>query len=188
MKIVARFIVLLILLITLPYAYEIYNKRSFYHYLVNDANGSEVKLDQYKDKVVLVVNVASECGYTPQFLKLQQIYDRYKDKGFVVLGFPSNSFGSEPRNGKEILVFCNDTYLVDFPIFEKIAVKGEYQAPLYAFLTGEKTNSKFPGPIRWNFEKFLIDRKGKIMARFSSDVEPDHPALIEGIEKALDGR
>jgi len=175
-----------LLIISLPYAIKLYSKRSFYHFLVNDAMGQEIKLEKYKGNVLLVVNVATECGYTPQFIQLQQIYEKYKDRGFDVRAFPSDSFHQEPRSAQEVLTFCNDTYLVNFPILEKIHVKGKYQAPLYAFLTEEKTNPDYPGPIQWNFEKFLIGRKGEILARFSSEKVPDDPEVIHAIKKALD--
>ena len=185
MKIVIRVVILLALIISLPFAIKFYSKRSIYHFVANDINGQEVKLSKYRGSVILIVNVASECGLTPQFLELQKIYNMYKNRGFNVLGFPSNSFNQEPRTLKEILKFCTDFYLVDFPIFEKIDVKGKNQSPLYKYLTEKSTNKKFPGPIRWNFEKFLIGKKGRILARFGPEKSPDDPEIIKSIEQAL---
>ena len=185
MKIATSIIILLALIISLPYAINYYSKRSIYHFLVNDAEGQEIKLEEYKGNVLLLVNTATGCGLTPQFLKLQEIYDTYKDRGLIVLGFPSNSFKQEPLTAREVQTFCNDNYLVNFPILEKIDVKGPYQAPLYKFLTEKATNPKFPGIIRWNFEKFLIGRNGKIFGRFAPETTPDDPDLISAIEKKI---
>ena len=184
-KIVIGFIVLLALIISLPYAIKYYSRLSIYDFLVNDAKGEEVKIEYYKGKVLLIVNTATECDLTPQFLGLQKIYDTYKDRDFVVLGFPSNSFKQEPRTGETLLRYCNDNFLVDFPIFERIDIKGPFQAPLYKFLTEKETNSKYPGIIRWNFEKFLIGKKGEILGRFAPEVTPDEPEIIQAIEQAL---
>ncbi|HUR97668.1 MAG TPA: glutathione peroxidase [Pyrinomonadaceae bacterium] len=153
---------------------------------MRDIDGKDVKLKKYKGDVLLVVNTASKCGYTPQYEGLQATFDKYKDRGFYVLGFPANNFGGqEPGTEKEIKEFCTSKYKVTFPMFAKISVKGEDQDPLYAFLTKKETNPDFAGDITWNFNKFLIDRKGKVVARFSSKDKPDGEAVTQAIEKYL---
>ena len=153
---------------------------------MKDIDGKDVKLKKYKGKVLLVVNTASKCGYTPQYEGLQAAFDKYKEKGFYVLGFPANNFGGqEPGTEKEIKEFCTSKYKVTFPMFAKISVKGDDKDPLYAFLTSKETNPEFGGDITWNFNKFLIDRKGKIVARFSSKDKPDSEAVTAAIEKYL---
>lgn len=153
---------------------------------MRDIDGKDVKLKKYKGNVLLVVNTASKCGYTPQYEGLQATYEKYKDKGFYVLGFPANNFGSqEPGTEKEIKEFCTSKYKVTFPMFAKISVKGDDQDPLYAFLTKKETNPEFAGDITWNFNKFLIDRKGKVVARFSSKDKPESEAVTQAIEKYL---
>lgn len=159
---------------------------SVYDFKMKNIDGSEVKLDAYKGKVVMIVNTASKCGYTPQYEKLQAIYDKYKDQNFVILGFPANNFmGQEPGTDTEIKEFCTLKYKVTFPMFSKISVKGADQHPLYTYLTNEKSNPGFSGEIGWNFEKFLLDRNGKTIARWKSNVKPDDSQVIEAIEKAL---
>ncbi|CAN5554478.1 glutathione peroxidase [soil metagenome] len=153
---------------------------------MKDIDGKDVKLKQYKGKVLLVVNVASKCGYTPQYEALQADYAKYKDQGFLILGFPANNFGSqEPGTAEEIKEFCSSKYKVTFPLFAKISVKGEDQDPLYSFLTGTETNSAFAGDIKWNFTKFLVDRDGKVVARFEPKVKPDDPVVTAAIEKYI---
>ena len=153
---------------------------------MRDIDGNEVKLDKYKGKVLLIVNTASKCGYTPQYEGLQSVYTKYKDKGFYVLGFPANNFGSqEPGTETEIKEFCTSKYHVTFPMFAKISVKGEDQHPLYKFLTDKATDPEFAGDITWNFNKFLVDRKGKVVARFSSKDTPESDAVTAAIEKYL---
>jgi glutathione peroxidase len=160
--------------------------KSIHDFTVKDIDGKDVKLKQYKGKVALVVNVASKCGYTPQYEGLQAIYEKYKDKGFVILGFPANNFGSqEPGTNAEIKEFCESKYKVSFPMFAKISVKGEDQDPLYKFLTGKETNPEYAGDITWNFNKFLVDKKGKIIARFTSKDKPEGETVMQAIEKAL---
>jgi glutathione peroxidase len=155
-------------------------------FTMKDIDGKPVKLARYTGDVILVVNVASQCGYTPQYADLQKIYEEFKDKGFVVLGFPANEFGmQEPGTDKEIKLFCTEKYKVSFPMFSKIVVKGEKQAPLYKFLTDKETNEKNAGDIKWNFEKFLIDRNGEVVARFPSKVKPTDPAFLEALQKEL---
>lgn len=160
--------------------------RSIYDFTVLDIDGKEVSLSSFKGKVLLIVNVASRCGYTPQYEGLQAIYEKYKDKGFYVLGFPANNFGNqEPGTNEEIKEFCKTRYNVTFPMFAKISVKGEDKHPLYKFLTSKETNPEFAGEITWNFNKFLIDRRGKVVARFSSKYEPESESVIAAIEKYL---
>lgn len=157
-----------------------------YQFIVQDINGSNVNLSNYQDKVVLIVNVASKCGFTYQYEGLEKIYLQYKDQGFVILGFPSNDFmGQEPGSNEEIKNFCSLNYGVTFPMFSKIKVKGKDKAPLYAFLTDKKKNPKFGGDISWNFNKFLIDKKGNIIERFDSGVKPEDKKLIDALETAL---
>ncbi len=159
---------------------------SIYDFKMKDIDGKDVKLKKYKGNVLLVVNVASKCGYTPQYEALQATYAKYKDKGFVVLGFPANNFGGqEPGTSAEIKEFCESKYKVTFPMFAKISVKGDDQDPLYTYLTSKETNPMFSGDITWNFNKFLVDRNGDIVGRFSSKETPDSPAVIGAIEKYL---
>jgi glutathione peroxidase len=159
---------------------------SVFDFKMKDIDGKDVKLKKYKGNVLLVVNTASKCGYTPQYEGLQAMYDKYKDQGFYVLGFPANNFGSqEPGTEKEIKEFCTSKYKVTFPMFAKISVKGADQDPLYSYLTNKETDPEFAGDITWNFNKFLIDRKGNIVARFSSKDKPDSEAVTQAIEKYL---
>ena len=146
-------------------------------------DGTDQDLNDYSGKVVLIVNVASQCGYTRQYAGLQKLYDTYKDKGFVILGFPANDFGAqEPGSDSEIASFCSKNYGVTFDMFSKISVKGAGKANLYKTLTESAEPS---GDVGWNFEKFLIDRNGEIVGRFKSGVAPDDPALIQAIESSL---
>jgi len=146
-------------------------------------DGKPVDLASYKGKVVLVVNVASRCGYTGQYAGLQKLYDAHKDKGFVILGFPANDFGAqEPGSDVQIAEFCSSKYGVTFPMFSKITVKGAGKAPLYKALT-EAADPK--GEVGWNFEKFLIGKDGGVIGRFKSGVAPDDAKLVQAIEAAL---
>ena len=159
---------------------------SIYDFSLKDIDHKEVNLSQYRGKVVLVVNVASRCGYTPQYEGLQKVYMKYKDRGFVILGFPANNFmAQEPGTDEEIKTFCSAKYNVTFPIFSKISVKGDDIHPLYKFLTSKETNPEFGGDIKWNFSKFLVDKSGKIIARFEPKVTPESDPVIQAIEKAL---
>lgn len=159
---------------------------SIYDFTLKDIDGNDVKLDKYKGSVVMVVNTASRCGYTSQYEGLQKIYDQYKDRGFVVLGFPANNFmGQEPGTEAEIKEFCTLKYNVAFPMFSKISVTGTDQHPLYGYLTNKATNPEFPGDISWNFNKFLIDKNGKIVGRWGSKDTPEDPAIVGAIELAL---
>jgi len=146
-------------------------------------DGKPVDLAAYKGKVVLVVNVASRCGYTKQYAGLQKLYDSHKDKGFVILGFPANDFNAqEPGSDAEIAQFCTKNYGVTFPMFSKITVKGEGKSPLYTALT-EAADPK--GEVAWNFEKFLVGKDGAVIGRFKSGVAPDDAKLVQAIEAAL---
>jgi len=151
---------------------------------LKDIDGKPTSLKAYDGKVLLVVNVASKCGLTPQYKALEALHRKYKDKGFSVLGFPCNDFGSqEPGTTDEIKEFCSSKYDVSFPMFDKLHVKGPERHPLYEALTGE--SSPFPGDIKWNFGKFLIGRDGKILKRFEPKVTPDAPEVTQAIEAAL---
>ncbi len=157
-----------------------------YNFKMKDIDGNDVKLKKYKGEVLLIVNTASKCGYTPQYEGLQATFDKYKAQGFKVLGFPANNFGGqEPGTEAEIKEFCTSKYKVTFPMFAKISVKGDDQDPLYKFLTSKETNPDFAGDITWNFNKFLVDRNGKVVARFSSKDKPDSEAVTSAIEKYL---
>ena len=149
-------------------------------------SGDKVDLAEYEGKVLLIVNVASECGATPQYEPLQALYEKYEDKGLVVLGFPSNQFGGqEPGTSEQISQFCKENYGVTFPMFAKIDVKGPQAAPLYKYLTSEEAVPSDAGDVKWNFEKFLVGRDGKVVARFRTPVKPDSKEVVEAIEKEL---
>ncbi len=152
---------------------------------VETLEGTKAKLSDYRGKALLLVNVASECGYTPQYAQLQELYGRYKDRGLVVLGFPSNDFGGqEPGDAKAIKEFVTSKFAVDFPMMAKVHAKGPEIAPLYKSLT-EETPDGIKGEVKWNFTKFLVDPSGKVVARFDSPVEPMGPELTAAVEKAL---
>lgn len=158
---------------------------SVYKFSPTDIDGNEQSLSQYKGNVLLIVNTASECGYTPQYEGLQKIYEKYKDQGFVVLGFPANNFGGqEPGTDKEIKKFCKVNFNVSFPMFSKVSVKGKDQHPLFTYLTSAP-NPDFTGEIKWNFEKFLIGKEGTLIRRYRSAIEPKDEAIIDAIEEAL---
>ena len=155
-------------------------------FTVKDIDGKEQNLADYKGKVVLMVNVASRCGLTPQYGGLQALYDKYKDKGLVVIGFPANNFGGqEPGTEADIKEFCTSKYNVTFPMMSKISVKGDDKAPLYDWLTSEKTNPEFAGDVTWNFGKFLVDRNGNVIGRFDPGTKPGDAKVVGAIEKAL---
>ncbi len=160
-------------------------QKTILDFVILSIGKKKIDLSEYKGDVILMVNTATECGLTPQFTGLQTLYDKYKDQGFVVIGFPSNSFKQENKTEKEILTFCSDNFLVDFPLTKKIDVKGPNQHSIYKFLTDPATNPQFPGIIRWNFEKFLIGRDGKILNRFAPEVTPEDPVIINAIENSL---
>ena len=151
---------------------------------VKDIDGKATSMKAYDGKVLLIVNVASHCGFTPQYKALEAVYEKYKDKGFAVLGFPCNQFGAqEPGNNEEIKQFCSSKYNVTFPMFDKIEVNGPGRHPLYVALAGQ--DSPFPGDIKWNFTKFLVGRDGKILKRFDSRTTPDSPEVLAAIDAAL---
>ncbi|MBC2608105.1 glutathione peroxidase [Pelagicoccus albus] len=157
---------------------------SIYDIPLVDIDGHETSLEQYKGKTLLIVNVASKCGYTKQYAGLEELNEEYADKGLVVLGFPCNQFGGqEPGSEEDIKEFCSLTYGVSFPMFSKVEVNGPDRHPLYVKLAGEE--SPFPGDITWNFNKFLIDGEGKIVARFPSKVKPKSEELLAAVDKSL---
>ena len=158
-------------------------------FTVKTIDGKEQKLSDYKGKVVMIVNVASKCGFTKQYTQLEAVYKKYADRGFVILGFPANNFGGqEPGSDSEIKQFCTSKYDVTFPMMSKISVLGDDKAPLYKFLTEEPTAGPFAGDIGWNFNKFIVDRNGNVIARFNSKATPDDPQVTGEIEKALDAK
>ena len=157
---------------------------SLYDIPLKDINGKDTTLAAYKGKVLLIVNVASHCGYTPQYKGLEAIYKKYQDQGFTVLCFPCNQFGGqEPGTDAEIVQFCTSKYDVTFPLFDKIEVNGANRHPLYVALAG--VDSPFPGNIKWNFNKFLISKDGKIIKRFDSKATPESSEVTQAIESAL---
>jgi glutathione peroxidase len=159
---------------------------SIYDFVMTDIDGNTMPLSRYKGKVILIVNVASKCGFTPQYKGLQDLYQERTERGFVILGFPANDFlWQEPGTDSEIKQFCSLNYGVTFPMFSKISVKGKGMNPLYAFLTSKKTNPDFGGEITWNFNKFLIGRDGKVIARFDSSEEPSGDRVTKAVEGAL---
>jgi len=154
---------------------------SIYDFTMNSIDGSPKPLAELKGKVVLIVNVASRCGYTPQYAGLEQLYEKYKDQGFVIVGVPANNFGAqEPGTNDEIKTFCTRKYNVTFPMMAKVSVKGDDMTPLYQYLTSAQG-----GDVKWNFTKFLIGKDGKVAARFEPKDTPDSPELAAAIEKAL---
>jgi len=161
-------------------------EKSVLEFTMKDIEGKSVKLDEYRGKVLLLVNVASHCGYTPQYEGLESIYKKYKDQGLVVMGFPANNFaGQEPGTNEEIKTFCKTKYNVSFPLFAKISVKGDDIHPLYRFLTNKDSDPEFSGEISWNFNKFLVDRSGKIVNRFETREKPESEKIAAAIETAL---
>jgi len=156
------------------------------NFKMKSLDGKDVSLSKYQGKVVLIVNVASRCGLTPQYEALQKLHETYKDKGFVILGFPCNQFGKqEPGSALQIKQFCTSNYGVTFDMFSKVDVNGPDAAPLYKFLTSKKTDPDHAGRIQWNFEKFLISKEGKIAERFAPRIKPDAPQVMAAIEKEI---
>ncbi|MCS6850034.1 MAG: glutathione peroxidase [Gemmataceae bacterium] len=156
------------------------------NFKMTSLSGQPVNLAKYQGKVVLIVNVASECGLTPQYKGLQELHRRFAPDGLAILGFPANEFGGqEPGTNAQIAEFCKKNYGVEFDMFAKVVVKGEGQCPLYRFLTSKETNPKFGGDVTWNFEKFLISRKGEIVARFSPETEPTSDEVVNAIKAEL---
>jgi glutathione peroxidase len=159
---------------------------SLYDVPVATLEGTDGELAKQEGNVTLVVNVASQCGLTPQYAGLQRLHEQYRDRGFAVLGFPCNQFGGqEPGTHGEIAQFCETSFGVTFPMFEKIEVNGEGRHALYETLTKTEDAEGHSGDIRWNFEKFLVSRDGRVIARFSPLVEPEAPELVDAVEKAL---
>ena len=160
--------------------------KSIYQFTMNSIDGQPVSLKSFQGKVVLLVNVASKCGFTPQYTALEAVYEKYKSRGLVIVGIPANNFMSqEPGTNEEIKTFCSTKYNVTFPMMAKISVKGDDQTPLYTFLTGKATDPQFAGDIKWNFTKFLFDRNGNPVARFEPKVTPDSGDVTAAIESAL---
>lgn len=158
--------------------------KSIYNFSVKDIDGKEIQLSDYRGKVLLIVNVASRCGFTKQYNGLEEIYRKYKERGFEVLAFPCNDFGNqEPGTNEEIKEFCSSKFDVSFQLFDKVKVLGSDKEPLYAFLTDNPVTGK--SDIGWNFEKFLIDREGNIVKRFKSNVDPLSEILITVLEEEL---
>jgi len=156
------------------------------NFKMKSLDGKEIDLARYQGKVVLIVNTASKCGYTPQYKGLEGLHEKYVDQGLVVLGVPSNDFGSqEPGSDEEISEFCTKNYGVKFDMLSKVPVKGPDQVPLYRFLTSKDTDPNFAGPIKWNFTKFLVSRQGQIVNRFESRVKPESPEVTSAIEAEL---
>jgi len=161
-------------------------EKTVHNYTLNSIDGQPAPLANYKGKVVLLVNVASRCGFTPQYTALEAIYEKYKDQGFVIVGIPANNFGSqEPGTNEEIKTFCNTKYNVTFPMMAKVSVKGDDITPLYQFLTDKMANPETGGEIKWNFTKFLVGPDGRVITRFEPKVTPDSPEVTGAIEKAL---
>lgn len=160
--------------------------KNVYEFTLNSIDGQPAPLAAYKGKVVMLVNVASRCGFTPQYAALETAYEKYKDRGFVIIGVPANNFGGqEPGSNQEIKTFCSTKYHVSFPMMSKVSVKGDDKTPLYQFLTDKSTNPETGGDIKWNFTKFLIGPYGRIITRFEPAVTPDSPQVGAAIEKAL---
>ena len=157
---------------------------SIYDFSVDDIRGKPVKLDKYQDKVMLIVNTASQCGFTPQYKGLEALYEKYHGKGLEVLGFPCNQFGAqEPGTADEIAQFCEVNYGVTFPLFAKVEVNGAHTAPVYKYLKASRPGLLGSEAIKWNFTKFLVDRKGKVVARYAPNDTPE--SMAGDIEKAL---
>jgi glutathione peroxidase len=164
-------------------------EKTVYDFTLNSIDGQATPLSTFKGKVLLLVNVASRCGYTPQYAALESLYEKYKDRGFVIVGIPANNFGAqEPGTNQEIKAFCTSKYHVSFPMMAKVSVKGSDITPLYQFLTDKTASPSTGGEIGWNFTKFLVDGNGRVVARFDSAVEPDSPQVSAAIEKALASR
>jgi glutathione peroxidase len=161
-------------------------EKTVYDFTLNSIDGQPAPLAAYKGKVVLLVNVASKCGYTPQYSALESTYEKYKDRGFIIVGIPANNFGAqEPGSNQEIKTFCSSKYHVAFPMMAKVSVKGEDITPLYQFLTDKSSNPQSGGEIKWNFTKFLIGPDGRVITRFEPEITPDSPQVTSAIEAAL---
>jgi glutathione peroxidase len=161
-------------------------QKTIYDFTMKSIDGQPVSLNSFHGKVVLLVNVASKCGFTPQYAGLEAVYEKYKDRGLVIVGVPANNFmQQEPGTNEEIKKFCSNKYNVTFPMMAKVSVLGDDKAPLYQFLTDKSTNPTIGGDIKWNFTKFLFDRNGNPVARFEPAVKPDSPEVTAAIESTL---
>jgi glutathione peroxidase len=161
-------------------------EKTIHDFTLNSIDGQPAPLAAYKGKVVLLVNVASKCGFTPQYSALESTYEKYKDRGFVIVGIPANNFGAqEPGSNQEIKTFCSSKYHVTFPMMAKVSVKGDDMTPLYQFLTDKSSNPQSGGEIKWNFTKFLIGPDGRVITRFEPEITPDSPQVTSAIEEAL---
>jgi len=157
-----------------------------YDFTLNDIDGKPVSLGQFRGKVLLLVNTASLCGNTPQYTDLEKMYEQYSEKGFEILAFPANNFGQqEPGTNAEIKSFCFTKYSLSFPLFSKISVKGEDKHPLYRYLTEQ---TQFPGEVEWNFQKYLVDRSGQVVARYHHRTKPLAPEIVQDVERTLAAR
>lgn len=173
---------LILILFSIFFFNYAFTQKSMYDFTVKDISGKSVKLSDYKGKVVLIVNTASKCGFTPQYKELEAFYTANKSKGFEILGFPANDFmGQEPGSDQEIQQFCSTKFNVTFPMFSKISVKGKAMAPLYKYLTQKSENEKLDAPVKWNFQKFLVDKNGKVIACFY----PGQKVTDEEVSKAI---
>ena len=178
--------VILSLILCLTAAFAAAQSKNLYSFTMKSIDGDPVNLSVYKGKVVMLVNVASKCGFTPQYTALESTYEKYKDRGFVIVGVPANNFAQqEPGTNEEIKTFCSRKYNVTFPMMSKVSVKGDDKTPLYQYLTDSAQDPKFAGDIKWNFTKFLIDRNGNVVARFEPATTPDAPEVQSAIESAL---
>ncbi len=176
----------LILMLTIAAAVASAEAHSIYDFTMKSIDGQQVSLKSYHGKVVLLVNVASKCGFTPQYAGLEAVYEKYKDRGLVIVGVPANNFAQqEPGTDEEIKKFCSNKYNVSFPMMSKVSVLGDDKAPLYQFLTDKSANPAVGGIIKWNFTKFLFDRNGNPVARFEPAVKPDSPEVTAAIEATL---
>ncbi len=176
----------LFLLLSFAAGMAMAQSKSIYDFTMRSIDGQPTSLKSYRGKVVLLVNVASRCGFTPQYTGLEALYEKYKDRGFVIVGIPANNFAQqEPGTDDEIKKFCSSKYSVTFPMMSKVSVLGDDETPLYRFLTDKSQNPQTGGDIKWNFTKFLFDRNGKPVARFEPAVTPDSPQVQSAIESAL---
>jgi glutathione peroxidase len=161
--------------------------KSIYDFTMKSIDGKPVSLSEYHGKVLMLVNVASKCGFTPQYAGLEALYEKYKGQGLVIVGIPANNFGGqEPGTNEEIKKFCSNKYNVSFPMMAKVSVLGPDKTPLYVFLTDKSTDPKLAGDIKWNFTKFLFDRNGNPVARFEPDVTPESSQMMTAVEAALE--
>ena len=176
----------LTLMLTIAAAVAVAEAHSIYDFTMKSIDGEQVSLKSYHGKVVLLVNVASKCGFTPQYAGLEAVYEKYKDRGLVIVGVPANNFmQQEPGTNEEIKKFCSNKYNVSFPMMSKVSVLGDDETPLYQFLTSKSANPQIGGDIKWNFTKFLFDRNGNPVARFEPAVKPDSPEVTAAIEATL---